>query len=162
MADEEGQPLTPAELTQFLHGHVPMSRAMQVRAVAVSDDEVVLAAPLAPNLNHHGTVFGGSSATLALLAAWSLLHIRLQSAGVDCTLVVNRSSTDYTAPMTGEFTANASSPAADDWSHFLHGFRTKGTARISVVSVLRQADAGGVGEAGRFEGVFVALAPAHG
>jgi thioesterase domain-containing protein len=135
---------------------------MQVRAIASSPGEVVLTAPLEPNLNHHGTVFGGSSATLALLAAWSLLHVRMQAAGVDCTLVVNRSATDYTAPMTGEFIATASSPAADDWTHFLHVFRTKGKARISVVSVLRQTDAGGAGEAGRFEGVFVALAPAHG
>lgn len=134
---------------------------MQVRAVTVSDGKVVLVAPLEPNLNHHGTVFGGSSATLALLAAWSLLHIRLQAAGVDCTLVINRSSTDYTAPMAGEFTATASSPAVDDWSHFMHVFRTKGKARIAVSSVLRQAGLDSAGEAGRLEGVFVALARAH-
>jgi thioesterase domain-containing protein len=149
--------VTPTELTQFLHEHVRLSRAMQVRAVEASSVEVVLAAPLEPNLNHHGTVFGGSSATLALLAAWSLLHIRLRATGIDCTLVINRTTTDYTAPLSGEFTATASSPASDDWSHFLHVFRNKGKARISVLSVLRQAGRDGSAEAGRLEGVFVAL-----
>jgi thioesterase domain-containing protein len=134
---------------------------MQVRAVEASAVEVVLAAPLEPNLNHHGTVFGGSSATVALLAAWSLLHLRLQAAGINCTLVINRTATDYTAPLTGEFIATASSPEWDDWSHFMHAFRTKGKARISVTSVLRQAGQGGAGETGRLEGVFVALDTAH-
>ncbi|RYE53550.1 MAG: hypothetical protein EOP18_08925, partial [Rhizobiaceae bacterium] len=52
---------------------------MQVRVVAASVERVTLSAPLAPNINHRATVFGGSASAVAILSAWSLLHLRLSS-----------------------------------------------------------------------------------
>jgi thioesterase domain-containing protein len=61
-------------LEEYLHGHIPLSRAMQVSVRELTDELVVLGAPLAPNMNHRSTVFGGSASALAILAAWSLLY----------------------------------------------------------------------------------------
>lgn len=69
------------ELQQYLHEHIPLSRAMQVSVVRAAQEGVVLSAPLAPNINHQETVFGGSASALAILAAWSLVHVRLQASG---------------------------------------------------------------------------------
>ncbi|MDL2338661.1 MAG: YiiD C-terminal domain-containing protein, partial [Pseudomonadota bacterium] len=55
---------------------------MQVSVVEVSAEQVVLAAPLAPNINHQDTVFGGSASAVAILAAWSMLHTKLTAAGM--------------------------------------------------------------------------------
>lgn len=60
--------MTPEALRTYLHDHIPLSRAMAVEVVEASANHVLLEAPLAPNINMHGTMFGGSSATLALLA----------------------------------------------------------------------------------------------
>ena len=48
---------------------------------SVAPDTVVIEAPLAPNINHRKTVFGGSASALGILAAWSLVHLRLAGTG---------------------------------------------------------------------------------
>ena len=60
---------TAPELASDLHAHIPLSAAMQVSVAAVDADGVTLQAPLAPNINHRDTVFGGSASAVAILAA---------------------------------------------------------------------------------------------
>ena len=67
--------MTPSELQTYLHQHIPLSQAMQVTVVEASLQQVVLTVPLAPNINHRETVFGGSASAVANLAAWSMLHL---------------------------------------------------------------------------------------
>jgi hypothetical protein len=40
--------VTSSELQEYLHDHIPLSRAMQVAVVLVEEDSVVLSAPLRP------------------------------------------------------------------------------------------------------------------
>ncbi|MFP5463949.1 MAG: YiiD C-terminal domain-containing protein [Gammaproteobacteria bacterium] len=146
--------MSPIELQQYLHDHIPLSKAMQVSAVAVSAEAVALSAPLGPNINHRDTVFGGSASALAILAAWSLLHVRLARQGVPCRLVIQRNSMEYLAPVFGEFTATSSLHDPQSWGRQLHMLERKGVARFSVDSELLAAGAA----AGRFAGEFVAMA----
>ena len=68
---------------RYLHQYIPLSAAMGVQVRTATVEHVKLAAPLAPNVNHTETVFGGSAAALATLSAWTLLHLRLEDAGLD-------------------------------------------------------------------------------
>ena len=111
--------MSPTELQRYLHDHIPLSQAMQVSAVTVAADTVVLSAPLAPNINHRETVFGGSASALAILAAWSLLHVRLRAEGVDCRLVIQRNTMEYALPIQGEFFARSSLELPAQWPTFL-------------------------------------------
>src|SRR5687768_8333506 len=99
--------MTETELETYLHVHIPLSRAMAVRVVSIADDKVILGAPLGPNINHRDTVFGGSASALAILSAWSLLHLRLTAADQPSRVVIQRNSMDYLAPIDGDFTATA-------------------------------------------------------
>jgi thioesterase domain-containing protein len=145
--------MSPTELEYYLHAHIPLSKAMQVSVVQASPEEVVLSAPLAPNINHRETVFGGSASALAILAAWSLLHTRLSTAGLTSRLVIQRNTMSYEQPIVGTFTATAAAPDDHAWKQFLRVFKRMGKARITVVSVLHFESA----VAGRLEGEFVAL-----
>jgi len=145
--------MTRDELQTYLHDHIPLSKAMQVSVVSIAADRLVLKAPLAPNINHRETVFGGSASALAILSAWSLLHTRLQAEGLEVRLVIMGNSMTYDRPIVGEFTATASLTDDAVWQRFVTMFRRRGKARISVSSYLEY-----VGEVtGRFEGEFVAL-----
>jgi thioesterase domain-containing protein len=146
--------MLPAELEQYLHDHIPLSKAMQVSVVAADEEVVVLCAPLGPNINHRETVFGGSASALAILVAWSLLHIRLRRAGIASRLVIQRNTMEYDLPVMGEFTARASAGQGPDWQQFTRMLARRGRARIAVSSVLEYA--GQV--VGRFTGEFVVLA----
>lgn len=141
------------DLEHYLHEHIPLSRAMQVHVLAASADGITLGAPLAPNINHRETVFGGSASALAILAAWALVHTRLRAEGIACRLVIQRNSMTYDRPIPGAFTATAALAQPGDWPRFLRMLQRKGRARIAVQASLHIE-----GEtAGRFEGEFVAL-----
>jgi thioesterase domain-containing protein len=143
----------PLELEQYLQVHIPLSRAMSVEVVAIADRAVVLRAPLAPNTNHRATVFGGSASALAILAAWSLLHVRLRAAGIASRLVIQRNTMEYQRPITGDFTARAALGEEQQWARFSATLVRHRKARITVTALLEHA-----GEvAGRFSGEFVAL-----
>lgn len=126
---------------------------MQVDVDSISAERLMLSAPLPPNLNQHGTVFGGSAATLGVLAAWSLLHTRLTQQAVHCKLVVQRSAMEYEASMSGRFTATATLSAEADWDRFLAAYAAHGKARIQVRAVLHSTGQ----RAGLFSGEFVAI-----
>lgn len=145
--------MTAKELQKYLYAHIPLSAAMQVTVATVSETEVVLQAPLAPNINHRDTLFGGSASAVAILAAWSLLHLRTRALGIDCRLVIQRNNMEYLLPVAGNFSARAFLSDEKEWQRFVKLFQRRGRARISVLSELEYA-----GEvAGRLKGEFVAL-----
>jgi thioesterase domain-containing protein len=145
--------MSPNKLEKYLHDHIPLSKAMQVSVVAVEEEQVVLSAPLAPNINHRDTVFGGSASAIAILAAWSLLHTRLQRAGISSRLVIQRNTMDYQHPILNEFTARALIEQPEAWPRFIATLTRKGKARINVTSVLEH----GGQIVGSLNGEFVAL-----
>ena len=145
--------LSERELEAYLHGHIPLSQAMQVAVDAIRPDAVVLRAPLAPNINHRDTVFGGSASAVAILAAWSLLHTRLRAEGVVARLVIQRNTMDYALPILGEFTATSALEQPGHWPRFMRTLARMGKARASVAAVLEAGDQ----VVGRLTGEFVAL-----
>jgi thioesterase domain-containing protein len=145
--------VSPIELETYLHDHIPLSRAMAVSVIAIDLQSVLLRAPLAPNINHRETVFGGSASALAILSAWSLLHVRLRAAGVASRLVIQRNTIDYDLPILGEFTASAALEAPQRWEPFLQTLARRGKARIGVNAVLEHSQR----VVARFSGEFVAL-----
>jgi thioesterase domain-containing protein len=145
--------VTPSELEQYLYDHIPLSKAMQVSVVALGDEAVTLGAPLAPNINHRDTVFGGSASAVAILAAWSLLYVRLHRVGVASRLVIQRNTMEYERPIAGAFTARSSLTQPDDWARFMRQLARKGKARIAVAAVLEHD--GQI--VGHLTGEFVAL-----
>ncbi|UAX94709.1 thioesterase domain-containing protein [Ensifer adhaerens] len=145
--------MTPQDLQAYLHAHIPLSAAMQVQVEEVADDRILLSAPLAPNINHRETVFGGSASALTILSAWSLLHVRLRNGGVAARLVIQSNRMDYLKPVAGAFSARSSLADAGQWPTFLRMLKRRGRARAVVVADLLD----GAVLAGRFEGEFVAL-----
>lgn len=138
-------------LRDYLHAHIPLSAAMAVEVVGCGFDELVLRAPLAPNINHRETVFGGSATALAILACWSLLHVRLQGAG--SRLVIQRHAMEFGAPIAGDFLARTQPLATPSWEAFHRTLARRGKARIEVAARLEYDGA----SVGQFSGEFVAL-----
>ena len=146
--------MTESELEAFLHDHIPLTRAMAVQVVSIAHDQIILGAPLAPNINHHGTAFGGSGATLATLAAWSLLHVRLLVADLPSDEVIQSSTMDYLAPIEGDFTAQARLEDGANWAGFIAMLKRKGRARIGITAELMTGER----VAANFHGKFAAFA----
>ncbi len=126
---------------------------MRVDVLAANAEGVKLSAPLAPNINHRDTVFGGSASALAILSAWSLLHIRLNEESLACRVVIQRSTMNFERPIVAEFMAESAISDETMWAKFINTLQRKGRARISVAAVLSCKEE----QVGAFEGDFVAL-----
>ena len=140
-------------LERYLHEQIPLSAAMGVRVKTAMPEQVQLAAPLGPNVNHNETVFGGSAAALATLAAWGLLHLRIARAGIRARLVIQRSSMEYERPIPGDFAAICRFSDEAAWERFRAMLLRRGRARLTLAAhLLHEAR-----QAATFEGDFVGL-----
>src|SRR5690554_3009155 len=122
------------ELERYLHEHIPLSAAMGTRVREASLHRVELTAPLAPNINHRETLFGGSAAALAVLSAWALLNLRMQAHGLEGRLVVQQNTMIYDEPVSGDFAAVAELTDEAAWQRFCRMFQRHGKARMSLTA----------------------------
>ena len=138
---------------RYLHQVIPLSVAMGVQVRRATLGCVKLAAPLAPNVNHAEMVFGGSAAALATLSAWTLLHLRLEDARLDATLVIQRSRMEYEKPIPGDFEAICDFGDDAAWDRFRATLTRHGRARLTLGAHLVHL----ANRVASFEGDFVAL-----
>jgi thioesterase domain-containing protein len=149
--------LSPGEVEVYLRRHIPISSAMGVRVASCDATGVRLSAPLAPNINHRATVFGGSASAVAILAAWTWLHFELRAAELPSRLVIQSNTVDYLAPIADDFEAHCPALPAAVFEKFLRTLRRHGKARVEVAATLERA-----GETlAKFRGDYVAVRLEH-
>lgn len=90
-----------------LQTQVPLVQHMGVELVSYSPGHVVVEAPLEPNLNTHGTAFGGSLYCVATMCGWSLVHLTLLDAGFEPSVWVTGAEVTYSKPVKGPIRAVA-------------------------------------------------------
>lgn len=144
--------MRPDELQAYLHANIPLAEFMHVAVISVAPDSLVLSAPLEPNVNVHQTLFGGSAASIALIAAWSLLHVRMTDGRVAGNVVVHQHRMTYFSPIRGRFTTHAEFATPTAWDDFVLALGRKGRARVTLVSTLHYDGQ----RAAQLEGEFVA------
>ena len=145
--------MTRDELARYLERNIPLTRALAVEILELEPHSLSLRAPLAPNRNHHQTAFGGSVASLAILAGWGWLHARLAGVASGVRLVIQRHEMEYLLPIDRAFVAICTAPAATAWDRFVRTLAARGRARLELaVEVRVDADI-----AARFKGEYVAM-----
>ena len=144
--------MSPAELTAYLHQHIPLTAALGARVVRSEKNEIEVHAPFAPNINHRGTAFGGSLATLGILSGWAVLHQALSREKITARLVIQKSACEFNEPVNADFMSVSRVPEKE-WSKFLATLRRYGKARITVSSHIKAEGR----EAVIHHGTYVAL-----
>jgi len=130
-------PEAGARLDAYLQAHIPLVRAMQARVAGCDETGVALSAPLAPNINHEGSAFGGSLASLATLACWGLVWLGLEPTR-GTHIVVGTSQIDYLRPVTDTLLAHCPWPESSVLAG-LHKTLARGRkARITLQAQVRQ------------------------
>jgi thioesterase domain-containing protein len=114
-----------------------------------------LAVPLAPNVNHKATAFGGSLSAAATLAGWSALWLLLDANGLMEQVVIQDASIEYRHPVTGDFLVECSLPDERSLERFLSTLRARGRARLELVARVSSTNRDLV----TFRGRYVALRP---
>lgn len=142
-------------LEAFLHEKIPLTRAMGLHVAESNARRLVLEAPLAANVNHLGTAFGGSLHTLSILACYAAVWTLLRETGIDGHVVVKHSAASYRQPVTGTLRAVCARPAAGLVAEFIADLRRHKKARMELTAIVEGANGKPAVE---FTGTFVALA----
>ena len=146
-----------SDVLQRLQAHydaMPPVAALGLHVAGYDGARLSLGAPLARHVNDKGCAFGGSLGSLLTLAAWGLLHVRLEQAGIDADLYVADSQLRFVAPLFDDLQAEAMLAPGAEWPAFVATLRARGRARIEVAAQVPLPD-GGV--ATTFSGRYVAI-----
>lgn len=142
------------ELEQVLHHDIPLTREMGLRVIDWQQHRLRLHLPLAPNVNHKSTLFGGSLYCGAVLAGWGWLHLRLREAGIeDGHIVIQDGQISYPLPVRGDAIALCDPPDPALWDKFLTTYQRRGRARLALHTRITAQDSDA--DAVRFVGQFV-------
>jgi thioesterase domain-containing protein len=147
-------PVDASWLRPLILDHIPLARAMSLDITKLTDEHVVLHAPLAPNINDKGCAFGGSIGALLTLAGWGLLTASMQRTAIKCEIYIQDSTLKYLKPAWQALDAHARI-VSSELDSFVAQFRAKGRARIEVLSELYSGDV----RAATMQARYVALAP---
>jgi thioesterase domain-containing protein len=119
-------------LEETFRTEIPITRAMGIRVRHYDGTNLVLGAPLEPNVNDKGTAFGGSLFSLLVLAGWGLIHLKLKEEEIPGDIMIHESSINYSLPVTEPWEAHCRLPEAPAYAHFLEQFRARGRARLAL------------------------------
>jgi thioesterase domain-containing protein len=121
---------------------MPPVAAMRLSIAAYDGQRLRLHAPLAAHVNDKGCAFGGSLGSLMTLAAWGLVTLRVQDAGMQADVFVADSRIRYLAPLFADLTAEAELDATASWDDFLATLRERGRARTELIARAPLPDGG--------------------
>jgi thioesterase domain-containing protein len=128
-----------------LTGHfqsMPPVAALQLRIAGFDGQCLRLAAPLAAHVNDKGCAFGGSMASLMTLAAWGVVTLRLQQAGIAADVFVADSELRFRAPLYADLEVEARLDEAQDWDAFVARLHERGRAGLRMAAWVRLPDGG--------------------
>ena len=95
---------------------------------------VTLTAPLGPNQNHTDTAFGGSIATMGILAGYTALYLLLRDRAISTRILIQKSGVEFLRPVDGDLVCVAACPTGAALEEFLETMRRKRRARVEIES----------------------------
>ena len=119
------------KLQHTLHHEIPLTRDMGITVASYDGKLLQLRAPLAPNINHKCTAFGGSLYALAVSCGWGMVHIKLEESGLHRHIVIQEADIKYLLPVDAEMRAECRMDDAS-WQKFMHTLNKHGKARIKL------------------------------
>lgn len=142
-----------AALAAHFAGMPPVA-ALQPQVLDWRHGLLRLRAPLAANINDKGCAFGGSLVSLMTIAAWGLVSLELETAGLHADVFVADSRVRYLRPVFEDIVVEAAFDDAGEHAQLADTLRRQGRAGIRLQAKAALAD-GGV--AATFAGRYVAI-----
>jgi len=125
-------------LQQTFNEEIPLTKAIGIQVVEYTGSSLTLSAPLANNTNHKRTAFGGSLYSVAILAGWGLIYLRLRALGLAGNIVIQESHVRYIHPVSDDIAVTCHIESEAYFQKFINFFNRRDIARISLVSLIEQ------------------------
>ena len=146
------------ELQQMIRQEIPLCDAMDLIVDELTENKIVISAPMAANRNNHGSFFAGSIYSLSAITGWGLLTNYAHSHFIGSGVVVRKASVDYFHPIIDtRLTLTAEMPDAAIMEAFVDRLNVKGRARLNLsINILSDEKL-----AVQFSGAYTILKSGH-
>ena len=128
------------QLQDFLHQEIPLTKDMNLELINFDGMSLQAKAPLKNNINDKGSVFGGSSSALMIIAAWSLIKLNCQDNDIQADIVIHKNETIWQKALYGELFINAHFKKEYDFEQVKVLIDSKRHKRITCLIELLDAD----------------------
>lgn len=119
-------------LQNRLHTDIPIAQQMGIEVSAYDGKTLSLKAPLANNINHKQTAFGGSLYSVSVLTGWSLIYLLLAEENLAGHIVIQKTQTHFLQPVTQDLLTHCRIESEKEKQRFLKIYRRKGIARLHL------------------------------
>lgn len=127
-------------LNQFLHQSIPITKDMGLIIDKISESKLKLKAPLENNINDKGSVFGGSSSALMIIAAWSLIKIKCDEHDINADIVIHKNETVWHKALYSDLIIEAEFKQEYDFEEVKKSIDNNRHQRIDCRIVLKDSD----------------------
>lgn len=138
-----------------LKEQVPLITHMGIDVVGWDGATVKVEAPLQPNLNTHGTAFGGSLYCVGAMTGWSAVHLTLMEAGHLPSVWLAKGEVSYLKPVRGTL-RGTTTITEDQRQQIISTYESKGRVKVPVDLIIEEQGE----EAVRMSALYVAMKPA--
>lgn len=122
------------QLIDFIQAHLPLARAMGLRADYYDGQRLDLSAPLELNINDKLTAFGGSLYNVAVMACWGMVYLQCRERGLDPNIVVGHAEVDYLLPVPDARIVASCQLKPGAFDEFFSRYDAGGRARVELHS----------------------------
>lgn len=122
-------------LAERVREAIPLTRHLDFSLLEWRSGELLLGAPLAPNVNDKGTFFAGSQAALLTLGGWALTTLEGEVCVPQVDVVAAESALQYVAPLRADATLRVQA-SEEDLDRFARRLTRRGRARLAISATL--------------------------
>lgn len=138
-------------LQSLLNREIPLTSAIGIEIAQQGELSLSLRAPLANNINHKSTAFGGSLYSVSVLTGWGLIHNMLQANNLTGHIVIQQSQCDFILPVNSDLISHCTFESSQQVERFIKTYQRHGRARLKLDVTIQQENT----VAMRFNGSYV-------
>ncbi len=123
------------ELENLLKTEIPIAAHLAIHSLHLANDELTLTLPLTPNINHKGTLFGGSLYSGCALACYGLFLSGLQVHSFTTKdIVIAEGNIRYRAPVQEDAKIRAQWNSREEKDHFFQTLKLRKKAKVLMTA----------------------------
>jgi thioesterase domain-containing protein len=121
-------------LQKTLYQEIPLTQKMNLQVRDYDGNQLRLYYPLEKNVRH---AFAGSIFSLATLAGWGLIYLKLQELDIPANTVMQAGAIHYLSPIVEDFEAICKIEDEEKFDQFIHMLQRKRLARLKLHPMIK-------------------------
>lgn len=140
------------QINRYIHEQLPSMAAMGASVESVDETALILTAPLDQNHNGHGSAFGASLYSVAMMSCFAAMYLACREHFDSPTIMIRDGQMRYRQPCDQPIIrASCRMPNIRQWEGFFAHYEKAGKTTLSLTSKILQVD----DVCAYFDGLFV-------